>query len=155
MRGLSREVNEFFTSTSIHGFFYISNSQTRFTRITWTLLVLAATGTASYFLYQTVDGFYEKYVSTTIETRSVKEFPFPAVTFHPGEFNSKKAFLRNFMNQFEFTRYDKKSSLRDNDKFRSLYQWLVYPMNNDIYDSVEKFLIEEKRKRTGDKKYNN
>ena len=59
--------------------------------------MITALSGASYFLYQTVDGFDEKYVSTTIETRSVKGFSFPAVTFHPGDFNSKKTFLRNFL----------------------------------------------------------
>ena len=87
------------------------------------MIVLAGLGGASYFLYESVKGFGEKYVSTTIETRSIQEFPFPAVTFHPGDFNSKEAFKRTFLNQFEFTRYDETSQLRNNEDFRNLYQW--------------------------------
>ena len=60
MRGVWREVNEFFSSTSIHGFPYISDSQSRSTRITWTLIVLGGFGVTSYFVYNTVDGFNEK-----------------------------------------------------------------------------------------------
>ena len=95
-------INDFFEATTIHGFVYISNSQQRSTRIIWTILVLVALGGAAYFLYQTVDGFGTKYVSTTLETKSIQQYPFPAVTFDPGHYNSKKAFLRTFLNEFEF-----------------------------------------------------
>ena len=147
MGKLLREVNEFFTSTSIHGFPYISDTQTRSTRIIWTVIVIAALGGASYFLYQTVEGFDEKYVSTTIETRGIQEFPFPAVTFHPGQFNSEKGLLRTFLNQFEFTRYvDKRhdkgnNPMEDNEKFMNLFGWLVSPMNDNLFDATQNFLI--------------
>ena len=139
-----RQINDFFETTTIHGFVYISNSQLKSTRIVWAVAVLIAFGGASYFLYETIDGFSDKYVSTTIETRSIQEFPFPAVTIHPGDYNSENYFLRNFLNQFEFTRYDKNSSLKDNVEFNKVYRWLVSPMNDQLFDSVEKYLIESK-----------
>ena len=144
MGSLWKEANRYFSSTSIHGFSYISDTQSRSTRIIWTVIVLAGLGGASYFLYESVKGFGEKYVSTTIETRSIQEFPFPAVTFHPGDFNSKEAFKRTFLNQFEFTRYDETSQLRNNEDFRNLYQWLTSPMNNELFDSIENYLIKDK-----------
>ena len=149
---LWRELNDFFTSTSIHGFPYISDTQTRSTRIIWTVIVIAALGGASYFLYQTVEGFDEKYVSTTIETRGIQEFPFPAVTFHPGQFNSEKGLLRTFLNQFEFTRYvDKRhdkgnNPMEDNEKFMNLFGWLVSPMNDKLFDATQNFLINDQAK---------
>ena len=91
MNAIWQEAQKFFASTSIHGLPYISNSQSRSTRIIWTIFALSALCGASYFLYETVDGFDEKYVSTTIDTRSIKEFPFPAVTFNPGDYNSKNS----------------------------------------------------------------
>ena len=94
-----KEINNFFEITSIHGFIYISNAQKRSTRYIWTVIVSVVMGAASYLLLQTIDGFSTKYVSTTIETRSIREFPFPAVTFHPGDFNSEDAFKRHFWNQ--------------------------------------------------------
>ena len=146
MRGLWWEVNKFFSSTSIHGFPYISDTQSRSTRIIWTLIVLAGFGVTSYFLYNTVDGFSEKYVTTTIEKRNIQKYPFPAVTFHPGEYNSKKTFLREFLNQFEFTRYEENSPLSDNEKFNQLYKWLTLPMNDKIFDDIEQFLILDEEK---------
>ena len=145
MRGLWREVNEFFSSTSIHGFPYISDSQSRSTRIIWTVIVISGFAVTSYFLYNTVNGFNEKYVTTTVETRSIKEFPYPAVTFYPGEYNSKDAFLRDFLNQFEFTRYHKDSVLRDNEKFMQLYSWLIIPTKDQLLDDIENILIKDKK----------
>ena len=129
MCGLWREVNEFFSSTSIHGFSYISNKQSRSTRIIWTLIVLAVFGVASYLVYQTLSGFKTKFVSTTIETKSIKEYPFPAVTFHPGDYNSEHTLLKTLLNQFEFTRYDSKSVLRNNEEFMDSWSSIVYPMS--------------------------
>ena len=60
MRGLQRELNEFFAATSIHGFPYIHVSQTRCTRLLWTILVVSATAVASNFLYQTFVGYGTK-----------------------------------------------------------------------------------------------
>ena len=141
MRGLWREVNEFFNATSIHGFPYISDNQSRSTRIIWIIIVLAGFGVTSNFLYNTVDGFNEKFVTTTEETRTVKNYPFPAITFYPGEYNSKHVFLRHFLNQFEFTRFDKNSAMRNNEKFMKLYKWLISPMNDPLMDDVEDILI--------------
>ena len=97
---------------------------------------------ATFFLYETVDGFNEKYVITTIETKSIQDYPFPAVTFYPGDYNSKNAFLRDFLNDFEFSRFDWGNSLKDNDKFLDLYQWLLSTMNDELFDDIHQFLID-------------
>ena len=139
MGGLWKEVNNFFTSTSIHGFPYISNTNERSTRIIWSIILFLGFGAATFFLYETIGGFNEKYVTTTVETRSIQDYPFPAITFHPGDFNSKDAFLRDFLNEFEFVRFDKNSSLRSNEKFMNLYQWLISQTSNDeFFDDIEK-----------------
>ena len=66
MGGLWKEVNDFFTSTSIHGFPYISNINDRSTRIIWTIILFIGFGVTTFFLYETIDGFNEKYVTTTV-----------------------------------------------------------------------------------------
>ena len=141
MKGLWKEVNEFFSSTSIHGVPYLSNTQSRSTRIIWTIIVLAGFGVTSYFLYETVDGFNEKYVTTTVKTQSIQNYPFPAA----GEYSSKHEFLKNFLNDFDFTRYDENSPLRDNEKFMNLYKWLIASKNDELFDDIEKNLLAEKQ----------
>ena len=138
-----KPINDFFEATTIHGFAYLSQSQRRSTRIIWSVIVTAAAVIVSYFLFETVDRFDEKYVSTTIETQKVNEFPFPAVTFIPGDFTLKDNFVRTFLNEFEFTRYNKENPTRDNEKFMEKYEWLVSPMNNKLFDAEEEFLIND------------
>ena len=71
------------------------------------------------------------------------------MTFYPGDYNSKNAFLRDFLNDFEFTIFDKVDNpLRDNDKFMDLYEWLLSPMNDDLFDDIENFLIYDNKTRT-------
>ena len=145
MRKFLSELNNFSEATTVHGFAYLSKGQRRSTRIIWSLIVLGAAVVAGYFLYSTIKGFDENYTSTTIETRSIKEYPFPAVTFHPGDFNSHKAFTRIFFNQFEFTRYNENDAMRDNDDFMSKFGWAVSKMNEDIFKGVKTYLLEEKK----------
>ena len=97
MRNCTRELYMFLEATTIHGLAYLSHNQNRCTRIIWTIIVLTAFGIASYFLYETIQGFDTKYTSTTIEDRNIKEYPFPAITFDPGEFNLENAFTRTFL----------------------------------------------------------
>ena len=137
-------LNSFLEATTIHGLTYISTNQGKCTRIIWTAVVLAAAGVASYYLYETVIGFEVNYTSTTIETSRIQKYPFPAVTFDPGNFNSKEAFKRTLLNQFEFTRYKESDALRSNEEFGNTYQWLVSPMNNNLFDDIEKYLLNEK-----------
>ena len=143
MINLKEEINNFFVSTSIHGLSYTSNIHSRCTRIIWTIIIIAASAMASIFLYQAVQGYDTKFTRTNVEKRSVQEYPFPAVTFHPGEYNYKKYFHRNLLNQIEFTRYKKNSPLRDNDKFLKQFDWIVEPMNEDLFFKLSKFLIVE------------
>ena len=145
MRKLLTELNNFSEGTTLHGFAYLSKGQTLCTRLIWSLILVGAAGVAGYFLYQTIRGFDENFTSTKIETRSVKEFPFPAVTFHPGEFNSNKGFLKMFLDQLEFTRYDKNDPLQNNDKFKKSFAWLYYPMNNRLFENIEETLKKEKK----------
>ena len=151
MRNILVQLNDFFSSTSIHGFSYITDNEnnSRSTRIIWAAIVIFALFGASYLLYQTVYGFDHHVVDTAVESRSIKNYPFPAITFHPGDYNSKEAFLRTFLNQLEFTRYDEQSPLRDDEEFLKTFLWLVGPMHNDLLDDIETFLLYEYEKNNG------
>ena len=98
-------------------------------------------------MYETIIGFNENHVTTTTATKSVQYYPFPAVTFHPGGHNSKLAFLRHFLNKFEFTRYYSKDSdmplLLDNDKFMNLYKGFLGPMIGYLFHDIENLLMQE------------
>ena len=142
------ELNDFFSSTTIHGFHYIHRSQSRFTRFVWTVFVLVTLAAASVFLCQTFHDWGTAYISTTIETRGVEKYPFPAVTFYPGEFSSKTAFLRTLLNHFKLTRYEASSPLYDNAEFMKKYSNFVNtlgPGSTSLFVWVQKYLLETDR----------
>ena len=141
---LLHQINDFFEMTTIHGFAYMRLNETRCTRFIWTVLVMAAAASAVYFQWQSISQSRVNHTSTKIVTKSIQEFPFPAVTFYPGDYSNEKSFMRSFLNQFEFTRYDERHPLRDNDSFLKLYKWLVSPMHTELFERIEDFLINEK-----------
>ena len=124
-QSLWQELNDFLSSTSVHGLPYIHRSQSGTTRVIWTVLVAGALITATVLLVQTVGDWGTNYISTTIETRGVEQYPFPAVTFYPGEFSSKTGFLRTLLNHFQLTRYEESSPLYDNAVFANKYSTFV------------------------------
>ena len=124
-QNLWRELNDFLSSTSVHGLPYIHRSQSGTTRVIWTVLVAGALITATVLLVQTVGDWDTKYISTTLETRGIENYPFPAVTFHPGDFPTRKHFLRTLLNHFEMTRYNESSPLYDNSVFMKSYAIFV------------------------------
>ena len=143
MRRILTELNNFSEATTVHGFAYLSKGQRKSTKVIWSLIVTGAAIVAGYFLFNTIKGFDEKYTSTTIETRNIKDFPFPAVTFHPGDFNSENSFLRTYLNQFGFTRYEGSNNVRDNNMFRNKFGWLVKLTTREIFKHVQNYLLEE------------
>ena len=139
-----RELNDFFSSTTIHGFHYIHRSQSRLTRFVWTVFVLVTLAAASVFLCQTFQDWGTNYISTTIETRGVENYPFPAVTFYPGEFSSKTGFLRTLLNHFQLTRYEGSSPLADNAVFMNKFSNLVNtlaPGSTSLFAWVPDYLL--------------
>ena len=142
-----KDLNNFFSVTTIHGFSYINSSHSKLTRVLWLLILIGAFSVAWLFLSELISGYQTKYVSTTVETRSITEFPFPAVTFYSGRYNSKNAFLRKLLNQMEFTRYEGQgnSSLSNNTVFLDKFGWLVKPMHWSLFNDVEKYLLKDKR----------
>ena len=147
LTNLGQELNDFLAATSIHGLAYIQQSQARTTRIIWTVLVAGALTTATVFLVQTVGDWDTKYITTTIQTESLENFPFPAVTFHPGDFSSQDGFLRIFLNQFEMTRYNRSSPLYDNDEFRKQFKSFLnnFKGGHSLFHWVADYLTRQKR----------
>ena len=138
-QNLWRELNDFLSSTSVHGLPYIHRSQSGTTRVIWTVLVAGALITATVLLVQTVGDWDTNYISTTLKTRGIENYPFPAVTFHPGEFQTKNNFLRTLLNHFELTRYEESSPLYDNSVFMKNYAMFVDnfgPHKSSLFDWV-------------------
>ena len=84
------------------------------------------------------------FIPAVISEKGIQNYPFPAITFHPGDEHFEKGFLRTFLNQFQLTRYED-GIMQDNEEFLELFRWLIGPMNNILFDGIEKHLLEEPR----------
>ena len=145
MKKITEHFNIFLGRTSIHGLSYLTKGETKCSRFIWTIIVLTASALATYLLYNTVFGFEEHYTSTTLETRSIQDFPFPAVSFYPGDYDLKNSFKRLFLNQLEFTRFRKDNHLKDNEQFMEQFGWLISPMHNNVFEKIKTYLLTTKQ----------
>ena len=141
MKGLKNLFNDFCESTTVHGLAYLTKNQHQSTKAIWFVIVLSAFTVAAMFVTQTIDGYYTKFTSTTIETKSIQNYAFPAVTFYPGDENLDKGFLRTFFNQIQLTRYN--GEMKDDKEFMWLFDWLIKPMINELYNGIENHLLQE------------
>ena len=141
MRGLKNIFNDFCESTTVHGLAYLTKNQDRSTKTIWFVIILSAFTVAAMFVTQTIDGYYTKFTSTTIETRSIHKYAFPAVTFYPGDENFEKGFQRTFFNQIQLSRYN--GEMEDDEEFMRLFDWLIKPMIDVLYNGIEKYLLQD------------
>ena len=72
----------FLESSTIHGLTYISTTS-KYVRLLWTMVVIAGFTTAGVIIYQSFETWDETPISTTTETRSIRDITFPKVTVCP------------------------------------------------------------------------
>ena len=81
---ISKSLAEYFESTTIHGFRYLRVSKTLIERFAWIGIIGTCFILAGLLIWQSIEESHQNPVLTTIETISVKEVPFPAITVDAG-----------------------------------------------------------------------
>ena len=76
------DIKNFLESSTIHGLTYISTTR-KYVRLLWTIVVIIGFTTAGVIIYQSFETWAETPISTTTETRSIREITFPKVTVCP------------------------------------------------------------------------
>lgn len=75
-------IKEFLENSTIHGLIYVSTAK-KYSRIFWTLVVLAGFTGASFLIYESFNDWAESPVTTTVETLPINQIKFPKVTVCP------------------------------------------------------------------------
>ena len=93
-------LRNFLESSTIHGLTHISTTS-KYVRVFWILVVIAGFTTAGVIIYQSFETWAETPISTTTETRSIREITFPKVTVCPpkGTYTSLNYDLMNIDNR--------------------------------------------------------
>ena len=76
------EIKNFLESSTIHGLTYISTTS-KYVRLLWTIVVIIGFTVAGIIIYQSFETWADTPISTTTETRSIREITFPKVTVCP------------------------------------------------------------------------
>ena len=76
------KVNDFLSSSTIHGLAYIPTSR-GLLRLFWVLVVVSGFSAATYLIVKSFRGWQESPISTSIEVLPITEMTFPNVTVCP------------------------------------------------------------------------
>ena len=73
---------QYLDSSSVHGMSYISSTR-KLLKVFWVVVVSAGFTGAAILIYQSFQAWDESPITTTIETRPIREIKFPKVTVCP------------------------------------------------------------------------
>ena len=104
-----QSVAEYFESTSIHGFSHLRASKTLLGRLLWILIIGSCFSLAALLICESIDEANDNPILTNIETISVQDIPFPAVTINTAKPNVWRHFAKILNVEFKTTlgRFDK------------------------------------------------
>ena len=89
-----QSVAEYFESTSIHGFSHLRASKTLLGRLLWILIIGSCFSLAALLICESIDEANDNPILTNIETISVQDIPFPAVTINTAKPNVWRHFAK-------------------------------------------------------------
>ena len=147
-KALAIELNSFAEETSIHGFTYLSHPHHLCSKLSWTALLAAAFSLAIVMIGQNFRDTAAHPLSTTLDTVSVTQVPFPAITIHPGTFRNEKALFKRMFDYLALERYNKNDQLRNNTEFQKIWQNSLTKNN-----WIDKFIQETKLTIKNDQKF--
>ena len=118
-----KEIKQFLELSTIHGLYYISTTE-KWSRLFWTLTVIAGFSGAGYLIYTSFYNWEQSPISTTVETLPISQLTFPNVTVCP----PKNSFLNliHDMKQAEKVEIDKERRNELFDYALDIIQYEVY-----------------------------
>ena len=98
-------LKNYLESSTIHGLTYISTTS-KYVRVFWIMFIIAGFTAAGAIIYQSFETWADTPISTTTETRSIREITFPKVTVCPpkGTYTSLNFDLKNVENRTDLER---------------------------------------------------
>ena len=128
-----RELNSFAEKTSIHGFSYLAKTSHCLTNIIWSLFLGIAFTVAVIMIQQNFEDAQNHPLSTTLDTISVTEVPFPAISIYPGGFRNEKAMFKRMFDYLTFERYEETDGLGNNTEFLRLWGNIFWQTYENTY----------------------
>ena len=129
-------VRTFLESSTIHGLGYISTTR-KLVKLFWIIVVIAGFTGASIMIYQSFKDWSDNPVTTTIETRPIKEIAFPKVTVCPP---------RNTYTDLNYDLMMTQNMTLDDEIKDELIKYATEQMNDHVFNTIMRNLsnIQEK-----------
>ena len=99
---LSNNIKAFLSETSAHGFHYLVNNRNIFERIFWAVIITTGFALAAYINTEALNEARSNPIITTIDTGSVRDVPFPAVTINAGKILNPWGFIEKVLDLLYF-----------------------------------------------------
>ena len=119
-------LKSFLESSTIHGLNYISTTR-KVIRLLWILTVIAGFTGAGVIIYQSFDDWNQNPITTTVETRPIREITFPKITVCPPK------------NTFTDLNYDiimMKNKTLDNETRAEMTNYAMELLYDDLYENM-------------------
>ena len=121
-------VCEYFVESSIHGLRYLVDSKNLVEKVCWSLIIVTSIYLAGTMISTSIQNNNEEPILTTIETTSIINAPFPAITIAADDRVNPWGFVEKTFNMLSFYGPDNKNTdifddsveLRQESKFIAL-----------------------------------
>ena len=123
--------------TTVHGFRYVADGKNCFERLFWIGFISAGFIGSGYMLIQSMNESYCNPILTTIDTTSVKNVPFPAITVDAGKMLNPWGYVEKIGDLVQMDCYHQASSgdcRRNTEKVKADFK--------DLFEGVVEIMVE-------------
>ena len=99
---ISQCISSYFSVSSIHGFRYLVDCKNNIEKFCWCFVIAMSLYFAGWMIWTSIEDNNEEPILTTIETTSIKNVPFPAVTIAADGRANPWGFVKKTFNMMSF-----------------------------------------------------
>ena len=104
--GVKENIKGYINETTVHGFHYVAVSKNPCEVVLWLAVIFGGIIATAYMVAESFNEAYENPILTTIDTTSVKDVPFPAISVDAGKVTNSWGFIEKALDLVDFECYD-------------------------------------------------
>ena len=121
---LSQSVSEYLVESSIHGLRYLAEGKNIVEKVGWSLIILISLYFAGTMISTSIEDNDNNPILTTIETTSIQNVPFPAITIGADGRANPWGFVQKTFNMMSFYGPDDEALVGDSFELRN-QTWFI------------------------------
>ena len=134
---LSQSVSEYLVESSIHGLRYLAEGRNVLEKVGWSLIILISLYFAGTMISTSIEDNEKEPILTTIETTSIQNVPFPAITIGADGRANPWGFAQKTLNMMSFYGPDDEAVIEDSSELRCEVNSIMVTVIQSIYGALE------------------